>query len=264
MINEEQALPCKVTNEEVYGSDYELVYELLDDQGNVIGESDIASGGRKWKGNRKKEGIVRYRVTARNEVYRDIYISASAEAKIIVGNPSVTGDLTVSKTVAGSLGEKDRKFHFTVNLNDPSVRGKYGDMIFTDGEADFTLKHGESKTAMGLPGGVTYEVTEQEANQDGYTTEMTGQSGTIGLDGAQASFTNTKEEGGNPDPKVGDLTVSKIVAGEQGETDRAFHFTITLSDPAITGTYGDVDFTDGTAVFTLRHGESKDGRGTSG
>ena len=28
-------------------------------------------------------------------------------------------------------------------------------------------------------------------------------------------------------------------------------------DPAITGTYGDVDFTDGTAVFTLRHGESK-------
>ena len=42
-VNEEQALPCKVTNEEVYGSDYELVYELLDDQGNVIGESDIAS-----------------------------------------------------------------------------------------------------------------------------------------------------------------------------------------------------------------------------
>ena len=260
-VNEEQTLPYKVTNEEVYGSDYELVYELLDDQGDVIGESDIASVDGNGKVTGKKEGIVRYRVTARNEVYRDIYISASAEAKIIVGNPSVTGDLTVSKTVAGSLGEKDRKFHFTVNLNDPSVRGKYGDMIFTDGEADFTLKHGESKTAMGLPGGVTYEVTEQEANQDGYTTEMTGQSGTIGLDGAQASFTNTKEEGGNPDPKVGDLTISKLVAGEQGETDRDFHFTVTLSDPSITGTYGDLEFTDGTAAFTLRHGESKTAAG---
>ena len=259
-VNEEQALPCKVTNEEVYGSDYELIYELLDDQGNVIGESEIASVDGTGNVTGKKEGIVRYRVTARNEVDRDTYISASAEAKIIVGNPPVTGDLTVSKTVAGSLGEKDRDFHFTVKLSDPSIRGKYGDLIFVDGEADFTLKHGESKTAKDLPGGVTYEVTETEANREGYTTEMTGQNGTIVLEGAKASFTNTKEEGGTPDPgpsKKGSLTISKVVAGEQGEKDRDFHFNVTLEDSSIGGTYGDLEFTNGTAVCTLKHGEKK-------
>lgn len=108
------------------------------------------------------------------------------------------GSLIVKKTVAGSAGEKDKDFHFTVRLSDESISGTYGEMEFTGGVATFTLKHGESKTAIGLPDGVTYEVTETEANQDGYTTSSTGTSGEITTKtGVVAEFTNTKN--GTPD-----------------------------------------------------------------
>ena len=105
-----------------------------------------------------------------------------------------TGSLTVSKTVAGNAGDKDKAFHFTVTLSDQTISGMYGDMEFTDGVAAFTLEHGESKTAAGLPAGVTYEVTETEADQDGYATAKTGDTGTIAKDATStAAFTNTKD-----------------------------------------------------------------------
>ena len=166
-----------------------------------------------------------------------------------------TGSLTVSKTVAGNAGDKDKAFHFTVTLSDQTISGTYGDMEFTDGAATFALKHGESKTAAGLPEGVTYEVTEREADQDGYVTTKTGDMGTIAKDViSTAAFTNTKDE-------FGSLTVSKTVAGNAGDKDKAFHFTVTLSDQTISGTYGDMEFTDGVAAFTLKHGESKTAAG---
>ncbi len=42
-------------------------------------------------------------------------------------------------------------------------------MTFANGVATFVLKHGASKTAVGLPAGITYTVTEAEADKDGYT-----------------------------------------------------------------------------------------------
>ena len=162
-----------------------------------------------------------------------------------------TGSLTVSKTVAGNAGDQQKAFNFTVRLSDTSINGTFGDMTFTDGVATFTLKHEESKTAAGLPAGVTYEVTETEANQDGYATAKTGDTGTIAKDATStAAFTNTKDE-------FGSLTVSKTVAGNAGDQQKAFNFTVRLSDTSINGTFGDMTFTDGVATFTLKHGKSK-------
>lgn len=57
---------------------------------------------------------------------------------------------------------------------------------------------------------------------------------------------------------TGDLTVFKTVTGNAGETDRAFEFTITLTNyPGLNRTYGDVTFENGTARIYLKHGESK-------
>ena len=53
----------------------------------------------------------------------------------------------------------------------------------------------------------------------------------------------------------GDLTVTKTVAGNAGDTEKKFTFTVTL-DRSISGTYGDMTFNNGTAVITLKHGES--------
>ena len=108
--------------------------------------------------------------------------------------PNRHGNLSVTKTVAGNAGDTSKAFNFTVTLKDTSVNGMFGDMTFTDGKATFSLKHGESKTAKDLPAGITYTVTEAEADQDGYTTTATNASGRIVKDATvTAAFTNTKD-----------------------------------------------------------------------
>ena len=70
-------------------------------------------------------------------------------------------------------------------------------MTFADGVATFVLKHGESKTATNLPAGITYTVSEAEADKDGYTTTCANASGSIVEDATvTAAFTNTKDSSG--------------------------------------------------------------------
>ena len=170
---------------------------------------------------------------------------------------NVYGGLTVTKTVAGNAGDTGREWNFTVTLGDTGISGTYGGMRFTGGKATFTLKHNQTMTATGLPAGISYTVTEAEASQDGYVTTPDG--GTI-LGKIQANatdtaaFTNTKNV-------YGGLTVTKTVAGNAGETDRKWNFTVTLSDKGISDTYGDMSFKDGVATFTLKHGEQKTATG---
>lgn len=112
-----------------------------------------------------------------------------------------SGNLTVSKTVTGNAGDTSKEFHFTVKMDTP-INGTYGGMSFTDGTALLTLKHNEKRTATGLPADVHYEVTEAEANQNGYTTTAENASGIIVKDTTVvASFTNNKNSnpsGGQP------------------------------------------------------------------
>ena len=111
--------------------------------------------------------------------------------------PNRHGDLTVTKTVAGNAGDTSKAFNFTVTLKDTGINGTFGEMTFTDGAATFALKHGESKTAKDLPAGITYTVTEAEADQDGYTTTAANASGRIVKDATvTAAFTNTKNSSG--------------------------------------------------------------------
>ena len=107
------------------------------------------------------------------------------------------GALTVTKTVEGEPGDLNQEFSFTVALDDAGINGIYGDMTFTDGVAAFTLRHGESKTASGLPAGVAYTVTEQ-ANPD-YVATSDGDTGIIQAgETASAAFINTRREGEPP------------------------------------------------------------------
>ena len=117
-----------------------------------------------------------------------------------IKNPAGTGTLTVTKQVTGNASDKAREWHFTITLSDDSINGTYGDMDFTDGVAQITLKHGESKTARDLPAGITYTVTEQEAGKDGYQTTSKGETGSITVGGnSQADFVNRKHK---EDPPV--------------------------------------------------------------
>ena len=107
------------------------------------------------------------------------------------------GNLSVTKTVAGNNGDTSKAFNFTVTLGDTGINGTFGEMTFADGVATFVLKHGESKTATNLPAGITYTVSEAEADKDGYTTTCANASGSIMKDATvTAAFTNTKDSSG--------------------------------------------------------------------
>ncbi len=181
-------------------------------------------------------------------------ITTNGNAAVTVTNTRKVGSLTVSKTVGGNAGDQSKAFRFTVTLKDTDgqpVSGTFGDAVFTNGETTFQLKSGESKTITGIPTGMAYTVAEAEANQDGYATTVSDSgSGKITTAGSTVAFTNIKNE-------FGDLAVRKIVAGDAGETDKDFHFTVTLGDDTVTGTYGDMEFAGGTASFTLRHNQTK-------
>jgi hypothetical protein len=126
--------------------------------------------------------------TSASDHYQISYGEEQDGTQIITN--TANGNLTVTKNVTGS-GDHNAEFHFTVTLSDQSLNGDYGEMTFQDGVAEFTLCHGESKTAVDLPAGITYSVVEQEANQGAYTTTSIGETGTIQPgETAQVSFSN--------------------------------------------------------------------------
>lgn len=134
--------------------------------------------------------------------------------------PANEGNLTVSKSVVGET-DSATAFTFTVTLGNTSINGTYGDMTFTNGVANVTLKNGESATAEHLPAGTTYGVTETE-NAD-YSPDKTVDTGTIVKDAtATAAFTNTR---------LYKLTVSKTVSGTaNASSDQEFPIVITLKN----------------------------------
>lgn len=185
------------------------------------------------------ENGVLYRYKVAETVPQD-YDSAAASGEAVAvegGDENVytydftnvkKGALTVEKIVQGNRGETDRAFTFTVTLTGESTTGvkadsvseTFGDMTFENGKATFTLKHGESITANGLPAGLTYTVEETDANTDGYTTSNSGNTGTIPSgDTAKVYFTNTKHEGEALTTSVSVQKVWKIDnGGEQPES----------------------------------------------
>ena len=134
--------------------------------------------------------------------------------------------LTVSKTVDGAQGETgdpNKPWNFTVTMKDGETPlsgtfacvGTQTSLTFQAGKATFPLKHGQSITIQGIPAGVTYTVTEDMADLDGFKTTSTGATGTIQEGKAvTAAFTNTKNGdvtgtgedtgAGTPVPQTGD------------------------------------------------------------
>ncbi|MBQ8935488.1 MAG: hypothetical protein IJ049_03690, partial [Oscillospiraceae bacterium] len=175
-----------------------------------------------------------------------------------------TAALTVKKTVTGgTAADREKLFTFTVTLSE-SITGYYGDMPFIGGVATVQLKHGQTAAAIGLPAGVTYTVVEKEANEDGFTTTSTGDTGTLAAgETATASFVNAKaDEPPPPEPTTGGLQVTKTVERADGkeltqaEQEKKFTFTIELDNDEINGLYGDLIFKDGVATAYLAHGET--------
>ena len=116
------------------------------------------------------------------------------------------GNLQVTKYVTGSRGDYSRDFPFEVELSDKTISGIYGDMTFQDGVSNFTLRDNESKTATGLPTGISYTVTETDAY--GHSVSYSGRTGTIPHGGTASAIITNRKTGGGYDEI--DVTVKKV------------------------------------------------------
>ncbi len=116
-------------------------------------------------------------------------------------NESVKTTLTISKTVAGNLGDKSKEFTFTLHLEDefgnpvtgnlPYTGTKSGTLeMNTSGNGTFTLQHDDEITISNVPVGASYTFTENNYAADGYTTTSTNASGTATAAGKTTQFTN--------------------------------------------------------------------------
>ena len=195
-------------------------------------------------------------------------------------NTMRTGSLTVTNTVGGNAADMSRSFEFTVTA---PVTGVYGDMFFDEtGTAVFSLEHGRSMTATGLPADAVITVAENDANTDGYVTTADGLPYSAPITKTVISGVAEKAVFGNirqieDTASFGTLTVINNIIGTT--TDEKFVFEVVIpayaADPAsisldggMSSDYGialmsayDGIFTDAEGnthvEFRLGHGESK-------
>ena len=200
-------------------------------------------------------------------------------------NTRKTGDLKISKTVAG--GSSDDAFTFTVSLLKNRINKRYdGEMKRANGEtetvgvefasslftnsatASVTLKDGEEITIFGLPTDVDYTVTENADANRFYidSRDNTGAVGGNSISGAiratlsEVEFTNTFKQKA--------LAVSKSVYRPiDSDNYEEFQFKVTLTGDKIAefspaDDHGDMTFQSNgeggyEATVTLKPGERK-------
>lgn len=156
-----------------------------------------------------------------------VHTEAVGEAKSdSFTNTYSAGKLNVTKTVIGNLGDKTKKFHFTVKFEKPENKDVKSDITATVAGTDkgilaldwtsgsctyeFDLADGETASLGNIPYDVKYTVTESDYTKDGYSiADKTGDKGTVSAAEQTAAFTNTKT--GNVDTGVNLTTLPYIL-----------------------------------------------------
>lgn len=128
------------------------------------------------------------------------------------------GDLIIKKTVTGNGGETDRAFSFTVefeNYTDPvAYEHSGGETGFYNPGDIIHLKHGETITLDTIPVGLSYKVTEKEADTEGYETVSTGETGNIRrTTQAICEYTNHKTVVTDEVVQTGDTYIAYFAGG---------------------------------------------------
>lgn len=151
------------------------------------------------------------------------------------------GDLSISKQVVGEENAGEKEFSFAVTLTDPAgkpVSGSFEMKTTTDpdsgmraseqaifdenGSCTVKVKAGNTLTFSGIPQGTHYSVVEDADSSEGYLVKQANDEGVIGDTVSEARFDNVKASGA--------LGIAKIVAGNAGDYEREYGFTVTVDD----------------------------------
>ena len=139
-----------------------------------------------WKGNFEKVAKGHTYTISEKEVPGFVTSVTGDAAKGFVVTNTKLPTLSISKEVTGTMGDKTKKFSFTVQLKSETgqmVNGSYdyiggvldeingvekpkdGKLVFVDGKAEIALSHGQKITIQNLPVGSSYKV-EEKADAD--------------------------------------------------------------------------------------------------
>ncbi|MDO5811454.1 MAG: DUF5979 domain-containing protein [Bacillota bacterium] len=177
------------------------------------------------------------------------------------------GDLRISKTVEGKTADKDKNFKFKIKLEKDSkaIEGTYplnsdqnkgtktGSVYFNEnGEAEISLKDGESAYITGLPEGTKYTV-EENSYTNWSASLLDGTSWTGSINGDQLSEVKVK----NTFENKHQLTLHKIVKGSLGDKSKDFNFEMTLDSPDSTSTLGSITYEKDGATGTIQGNDNK-------
>lgn len=90
-----------------------------------------------------------------------------------------TYELSLDKVVEGNMGDKNRKFNFTINFSGPANTSfTFGNELITldsngSGSVNLPLSHEDAAAEItGIPSTVTYTVTENLNSSEGYDTDF--------------------------------------------------------------------------------------------
>ncbi len=189
-------------------------------------------------------------------------IADGGTAAVAFTNTFKTGSLTVTKRVDGNDGETGQFWITLEKINDPRFGGTYGDFTFYGGSASAPISKNGTLSAVGLPAGAAFRVTELNAGS-GYTTAYETASGTVG-DPPTVTIPYAASAAASPAAVTvvntyhgGELTVTKQVTApfDTLDKDRVFSIQVELNRP-VNGTYGNMTFTNGTATLSMKHGDS--------
>ena len=152
-----------------------------------------------------KHGDGEYGAYDQDKIDGDWYIvQPNASARATVKNVYDATTLKISKTIDVTHGDRDaikaKTFDFKVTLKDgdEELAGEYSYTTNKNNSGKIvsggtiTLGDGEIATIADLPVGAGYIVEEQGANDNGFTTTVSGEeSGTLAKAGATVAYTNT-------------------------------------------------------------------------
>lgn len=220
-------------------------------------------------------------------------VALTPVVNVDVENEKRTGDLELTKKIAGNGADSNKAFEFTIALTAPAGETLAASYKYTktgvDGEQTLALSRTDNDTKatitgislkandvykiLGLPAGTSYIITEADYSVEGYSAAVTSTDGLTGTipetasSNASVEVTNTLS--------AGSLIVTKAISGNASAEGDEFSFKAVFEKTGLTGVHGsykigktdelenaeatDISFAaDGKAEisFTLKGGET--------
>lgn len=169
------------------------------------------------------------------------------------------GHLKLSTQIEGRGANPTKDFEYTIVFSDGKSYAYSGSKNGTvANRGTVTLKSGEAITFNDIPAGVTYTIVQNNYSSEGYTTspaDLTRTGRIVTEETAEAKFVNSKY-------LPTKLTIGMSVAGNGGDKNKEFEFTVTLDGVGASGTYNYTKSDNSTGTIqsgnklSLKHGET--------